>query len=115
MCRARPSRSDLIREHVDRFAGPRDRGAVGVAGGAAGAGAGARLRGGADHGCAGPGPHVPILFANMLTCLLDHETAARLVWPAGLLARERGLAYAAALITDVPGQALTFRSYSRTC
>ncbi len=48
------------------------------------------------------------LFANMLTGLLDHETAARLVWPAGLLARERGLAYAAALITDVPGQALTF-------
>src|SRR3989442_5841066 len=44
----------------------------------------------------------------MLTGLLDHETAARLVWPAGLLARTRGLAYAAAQITDVPGQALTF-------
>jgi len=49
-----------------------------------------------------------VLFANMLTGLLDHETAARLVWPAGLLARERGLAYAAAQTTDVPGQALTF-------
>jgi alpha-mannosidase len=48
------------------------------------------------------------LFANMLTGLLDHETAARMVWPAGLLARERGLAFAAAQITDVPGQALTF-------
>src|SRR5881628_1155466 len=48
------------------------------------------------------------LFANMLTGLLDHETAARLVWPAGLLARTRGLAYAAAQITDVPGQTLTF-------
>lgn len=48
------------------------------------------------------------LFANLLTGLLDHETAARLVWPAGRLARERGLAYATAQITDVPGQALTF-------
>ncbi len=48
------------------------------------------------------------LFANMLTGLLDHETAARLVWPAGLLARTRGLVYATAQITDVPGQALTF-------
>ncbi|MGE5759557.1 MAG: hypothetical protein ACM37V_04255, partial [Gemmatimonadota bacterium] len=48
------------------------------------------------------------LFANMLTGLLDHETAARMVWPAGLLSRERGLSYVAAQITDVPGQALTF-------
>ena len=48
------------------------------------------------------------LFANMLTGLLDHETAARMVWPAGRLAREHGLAFACAQITDVPGQALTF-------
>jgi hypothetical protein len=48
------------------------------------------------------------LFANMLTGLLDHETFARLVWPAGRLARERGLIFAAAQITDVPGQAATF-------
>lgn len=48
------------------------------------------------------------LFANLLTGLLDHETFARLVWPAGLLARERGVTYAAAQITDVPGQPLTF-------
>jgi hypothetical protein len=48
------------------------------------------------------------LFANMLTGLLDHETLARVVWPAGRLARERGLTYAAAQITDVPGQTLTF-------
>jgi len=48
------------------------------------------------------------LFANMLTGLLDHDTLARLVWPAGRLARERGLTYAAAQITDVPGQTLTF-------
>jgi alpha-mannosidase len=48
------------------------------------------------------------LFANMLTGLLDHETFARVVWPAGLLARERGLTYAAAQITDVPGQTNTF-------
>ncbi len=48
------------------------------------------------------------LFANMLTGILDHDTFARVVWPAGLLARERGLTYAAAQITDVPGQALTF-------
>ncbi|HEV8266198.1 MAG TPA: hypothetical protein VGQ06_14720 [Gemmatimonadales bacterium] len=51
---------------------------------------------------------VGALFANMLTGLLEHETFARLVWPAGKLARERGLTYAAAQITDVPGQALTF-------
>src|SRR5437879_4779187 len=48
------------------------------------------------------------LFANMLTGLLDHETFARLVWPAGKLARERGLTFATAQITDVPGQTLTF-------
>src|SRR2546427_9666437 len=34
------------------------------------------------------------LFANLLTGLLDHETLARVVWPAGLLARERGLGFA---------------------
>lgn len=48
------------------------------------------------------------LFANELTGLLDHETAARMVWPAGVLARERGLTYVTAQITDVPGQTLTF-------
>jgi hypothetical protein len=48
------------------------------------------------------------LFANMLTGLLDHETFARLVWPAGRLARERGLTFTAAQITDVPGQTATF-------
>ncbi len=44
----------------------------------------------------------------MLTGLLDHETFARLVWPAGKLARERGLTFSTAQITDVPGQAWTF-------
>ncbi len=48
------------------------------------------------------------LFANMLTGILDHETYARLVWPAGKLARERGLTFLSAQITDVPGQPLTF-------
>ena len=48
------------------------------------------------------------LFANMLTGLLDHETAARMAWPAGVLARARGLSYVTAQITDVPGQSLTF-------
>ena len=48
------------------------------------------------------------LFANMLTGLLDHDTLARVIWPAGRLARERGLSYAAAQITDVPGQTATF-------
>ena len=48
------------------------------------------------------------LFANMLTGILDHETLARLVWPAGRLARERGLNYACAQLTDVPGQTSTF-------
>ena len=47
------------------------------------------------------------LFANLLTGLLDHETYARMVWPAGLLARQRGLAFASAQITGVPGQPLT--------
>lgn len=48
------------------------------------------------------------LFANMLTGILDHDTMARLVWPAGRLARERGLGFVAAQITDVPGQTNTF-------
>ena len=48
------------------------------------------------------------LFANMLTGLLDHDTLARLVWPAGKFARERGLTFLSAQITDVPGQTLTF-------
>ena len=48
------------------------------------------------------------VFANMLTGILDHETFARVVWPAGLFARERGLGYLSAQITDVPGQTLTF-------
>ena len=48
------------------------------------------------------------LFANMLTGLLDHETFSRLVWPAGKFARERGLTFLSAQITDVPGQTLTF-------
>jgi hypothetical protein len=50
----------------------------------------------------------PALFANMLTGLLDHETLARVVWPAGALAREHGLLFAAAQISGVPGQTLTF-------
>src|SRR5438477_9833007 len=44
----------------------------------------------------------------MLAGILDHETFARLVWPAGKLARERGLTFATAQMTDVPGQTLTF-------
>jgi len=47
------------------------------------------------------------LFANLLTGLLDHETLARAVWPAGLFARQQGLGYLAAQIVDVPGQVLT--------
>jgi hypothetical protein len=47
-------------------------------------------------------------FANLLTGLLDHETSARMIWPAGLLARERGLTFVAAQVTGVPGQPLTF-------
>ncbi|PYO96875.1 MAG: hypothetical protein DMD60_08745 [Gemmatimonadetes bacterium] len=48
------------------------------------------------------------LFAQPLTGILDHETFARLLWPAGLYAREHGLGYHAAQLTDVPGQTLTF-------
>src|SRR2546428_1175567 len=48
------------------------------------------------------------VFAQLLTGLLDHETFARVLWPAGLFARERGLGYRAAQFTDVPGQVLTF-------
>ena len=48
------------------------------------------------------------LFANLLTGLLDHETAARMIWPAGLFARDNGLGFVSAQITDVPGQTLTF-------
>ena len=48
------------------------------------------------------------LFANLLVGLLDHETAARMVWPAGTFAREHGLGFITAQITDVPGQPLTF-------
>ena len=48
------------------------------------------------------------LYASLLTGILDHETLARAVWPAGRFARERGLGYAAALIADVPGQVATF-------
>ena len=51
---------------------------------------------------------MPALFANLLTGLLDHETYARVVWPAGRLARERGLAFSAALASDVPGYPATF-------
>src|SRR3989441_11089752 len=48
------------------------------------------------------------LFANMLTGILHHETCARLAWPAGRLARERGPTFPPAQITDVPAQSLTF-------
>ena len=48
------------------------------------------------------------VFAQPLTGILDHETFARDLWPAGLFARERGLAYQAAQLADVPGQAFTF-------
>jgi len=48
------------------------------------------------------------LFAHLLTGLLDHETFARAVWPAGLFARDQGLGYLAAQIADVPGQVATF-------
>src|SRR2546421_463335 len=47
------------------------------------------------------------LFAQPLTGILEHETFARLIWPAGLFARERGLGYRAAQLSDVPGQTLT--------
>ena len=55
------------------------------------------------------------MFAHLLTGILDHETLARAVWPAGLFARERGLGYLAALIADVPGQALTFPTALVAC
>lgn len=48
------------------------------------------------------------LFANMLTGVLDHETYARLALPAGRLARERGLTFASAEVSGVPGQPATF-------
>src|SRR5205814_1923533 len=48
------------------------------------------------------------VFAQLLTGLLDHETFARVFWPAGLYAREHGLGYRAAQLADVPGQVLTF-------
>src|SRR6266487_5257837 len=51
---------------------------------------------------------VSAVFAQALTGILDHETFARVLWPAGLFAREHGLGYQAAQLTDVPGQALTF-------
>lgn len=47
------------------------------------------------------------LFANMLMGLLDHETAARLAWPAGQFARDHGLGFVSAQLTDVPGAPLT--------
>src|SRR3989449_11213417 len=43
----------------------------------------------------------------MLTGILDHETLARIAWPAGRFAREHGLGYLSAQLTDVPGQTLT--------
>src|SRR5207302_1866172 len=49
-------------------------------------------------------------FANMLTGSLDHETVARIAWPAGRFAREHGLGYLSAQLTDVPGQTLTLPS-----
>src|SRR2546422_843770 len=47
------------------------------------------------------------LFVQPLTGILEHETFARLIWPAGLFAREHGLGYRAAQLSDVPGQTLT--------
>ncbi len=47
------------------------------------------------------------LFANVLTGLLDHETFARLVWPAGRFARDHGLGFTSAQLTDVPGAPAT--------
>src|SRR5438034_554689 len=49
-------------------------------------------------------------FANLLTGILDHETLARIAWPAGRFAREHGLGYLSAQLTDVPGQTLTLPS-----
>src|SRR6266403_2271299 len=51
---------------------------------------------------------VSALFAQPLTGILDHETFARVLWPAGLFAREHGLGYQAAQLADVPGQSHTF-------
>ncbi|HEX9611856.1 MAG TPA: hypothetical protein VF978_08185 [Gemmatimonadales bacterium] len=51
---------------------------------------------------------LPAVFANMLTGILDHETLARIAWPAGMLAREHGLVFAAGQVTAVPGQTFTF-------
>lgn len=51
-----------------------------------------------------------VLFANMLTGILDHETLARLVWPAGRFARLHGLGFTTAQLTDVPGQVPTLPS-----
>src|SRR2546422_5721118 len=50
---------------------------------------------------------VSAVFAQPLTGILDHETFARVLWPAGLFARERGVGYQAVQLADVPGQALT--------
>src|SRR5437899_2157246 len=50
---------------------------------------------------------VSAVFAQPLTGILDHETFARVLWPAGLFARERGLGYQAVQLADVPGHALT--------
>ena len=51
---------------------------------------------------------MPALYANLLTGLLDHETYARIAWPAGRLARERGLGFTTAIASDVPGHPVTF-------
>jgi hypothetical protein len=50
------------------------------------------------------------LFANLLSGLLDHETFARMAWPAGVLARDHGLGFMSAQLTGAPGQPLTFPS-----
>src|SRR6266536_844194 len=50
---------------------------------------------------------VSAVFAQPLTGILDHETFARVLWPAGLFAREHGLGYQAAQLTDGPVQVLT--------
>src|SRR2546426_1115515 len=50
---------------------------------------------------------VSAVFAQPLTWILDHETFARVLWPAGLFAREHGLGYQAVQLADVPGHALT--------
>src|SRR5438094_1620233 len=53
------------------------------------------------------------LFANLLTGILDHETLARAVWPAGWFAREQGLGFRTAQIADVPGQVATLPTLPR--